>query len=194
MIYDIFYVSKQQVDANSWQQFRQRFPSAQKIENIKTIDDAKKKSFTKFFWLVWDDLIITEDFAFDYRVEKWDEEYIHVFLNGSVRDGVCLFPKSATIIQKEFDQSLALALIKSNADKTGGLKAESKRVYVQEFNQGDDLFPVQTRLVPQNKDTGALLDVVATDQGEAFVPYTRGGKIIEPDTKAKNLSDKVFDS
>jgi len=92
--------------------------------------------------------------------------------------------------QKEFDQSLALALIKSNADKTGGLKAESKRVYVQEFNQGDDLFPVQTRLVPQNKDTGALLDVVATDQGEAFVPYTRGGKIIEPDTKAKNLSDK----
>ena len=92
--------------------------------------------------------------------------------------------------QKEFDQSLALALIKSNSDKQGGLKAESKRVYVQEFNEGDDLFPVQTRLIPQNKDTGALLDVVATDQGEAFVPYTRGGKIIEPDTKAKNLSDK----
>jgi hypothetical protein len=92
--------------------------------------------------------------------------------------------------QKEFDQSLALALIKSNGDKQGGLKAESKRVYVQEFNEGDDLFPVQTRLIPQNKDTGALLDVVATDQGEAFVPYTRGGKIIEPDTKAKNLSDK----
>jgi len=92
--------------------------------------------------------------------------------------------------QKEFDQSLALALIKSNGENQGGLKAESKRVYVQEFNEGDDLFPVQTRLIPQNKDTGALLDVVATDQGEAFVPYTRGGKIIEPDTKAKNLSDK----
>jgi len=103
MIYDIFYVSKQQVNADGWQQFRQRFPSAQKIDNVKTLDDVKKKSFTKFFWLVWDDLIITEDFAFDYRVEKWDEEYIHVFLNGAVRDGVCLFPKSATIIQKEFD-------------------------------------------------------------------------------------------
>jgi len=92
--------------------------------------------------------------------------------------------------QRDFDQKLALSLIDSNAKQQGGLKAESKRVYVQEFNQGDDLFPVQTRLVPQNKDTGALLDVVATDQGEAFVPYTRGGKIIEPDTKAKNLSDK----
>ena len=103
MIYDIFYVSKQQIDEQDWQQFRQQFPRAQKIENVKTIDDIKKKSFTKFFWLVWDDLIVAEDFAFDYRVEKWDEEYIHVFLNQSVRDGICLFPKSATIIQKEFD-------------------------------------------------------------------------------------------
>jgi hypothetical protein len=68
MIYDIFYVSKQKVDIDSWQQFRQRFPSAQKIDNISSLDDVKKKSFTKFFWLVWDDLIIKEDFAFDYRV------------------------------------------------------------------------------------------------------------------------------
>jgi hypothetical protein len=92
--------------------------------------------------------------------------------------------------QKEFDQSLALALIKSNSEKTGGLKAESKRVYVEELNPNDDLFPVVTRLVPQNKDTGALLDVVETDQGEAFVPYTKGGKLKEPDVKAKNISDK----
>ena len=103
MIYDIFYISKQQVDADSWQQFRQRFPSAQKIENVKTLDEVKKKSFTKFFWLVWDDLIIKDDFAFDYRVEKWDEEYIHVFLNDVFRDGICLFPKAASVIQKEFD-------------------------------------------------------------------------------------------
>jgi hypothetical protein len=92
--------------------------------------------------------------------------------------------------QREFDQSLALSLIKSNAEKQGGLKAESKRVYVQEFNPGDDLFPIETRLIPKNKDTGALLDVVMTDQGEQFVPYTKRGREIEPDTKAKNVSDK----
>ena len=92
--------------------------------------------------------------------------------------------------QKEFDQSLALSLIKSNAEKQGGLKAESKRVYVQEFNPGDDLFPIETRLIPKNKDTGALLDVVMTDQGEQFVPYTKRGREIEPDNKAKNVSDK----
>jgi hypothetical protein len=103
MIYDIFYVSKSVINDAEWKQFRNRFPSAQKVENVKTLDDIKKKSFTKFYWVVWDDLIIADDFAFDYRVEKWDAEYIHVFLNGTVRDGICLFPKSASIIQKEFD-------------------------------------------------------------------------------------------
>ena len=92
--------------------------------------------------------------------------------------------------QRDFDQKLALSLIDSNAKQQGGLKAESKRVYVQELNPSDELFPVETRQIPQNKDTGALLDVVQTDQGEAFVPYTRGGKMIEPDTRGKNLSDK----
>jgi len=103
MIYDIFYISKHQIDADVWQQFRQRFPSAQKIENVVSIDDIKKKAFTKFFWLVWDDLIVSDDFAFDYRVEKWDEEYIHVWKNDQVYDGICLFSKNIIITQKEFD-------------------------------------------------------------------------------------------
>jgi len=108
MIYDIFYVSKQQVDADSWQQFRCRFPSAQKIENVQSIDDVKKKSFTKFFWLVWDDQEILDDFNFDYRVEKWDEQYIHTFKTQYkdieyYRAGVCLFPKNSSVSQKEFD-------------------------------------------------------------------------------------------
>lgn len=92
--------------------------------------------------------------------------------------------------QKDFDEKLALALIDSNTKKQGGLQAESKRVYVQEFNPQDELFPVVTRLIPQNKDTGALLDVVMTEQGEQFVPYTKGGKMIEPDIKGKNASDR----
>jgi hypothetical protein len=108
MIYDIFYVSKQKVDVDSWQQFRQRFPSAQKIDNVQSIDDIKKKAFTKFFWLVWDDVVIQDNFKFDYRVEKWDEQYVHVFKNAcygveSYISGVALIPKNAQILKKEFD-------------------------------------------------------------------------------------------
>ena len=103
MIYDIFYVSKAHINDTDWQQFRSRFPSAQKIENVKTIDDIKKRSFTKFFWIVWNDLIVDDNFNFDYRVEKWDESYIHVWLNDEYKDGICLFPKNIEISQKEFN-------------------------------------------------------------------------------------------
>lgn len=103
MIYDIFYVSKKIIDESDWLHFRQRFPTSQKIDNVKTLDDIKKRSFTKFFWVVWDDLTVSDDFSFDYRVDKWDEEYIHVWLNNSYRDGICLFPKTALVSQKEFD-------------------------------------------------------------------------------------------
>ena len=47
MVYDIFYVSKNNIDEQDWKQFRLRFPSAQKIENVESFDDIKKKAFTK---------------------------------------------------------------------------------------------------------------------------------------------------
>jgi hypothetical protein len=75
---------------------------------VQSIDDVKKKSFTKFFWLVWDDVVIADDFTLDNRVEKWDEDYVHVFKNScngveSYISGVVLIPKKATILKKEFD-------------------------------------------------------------------------------------------
>lgn len=103
MVYDIFYVSKKSIVESSWLDFRSRFPSSQKIENVKTFNDIKKKVFTKFFWVVWDDLVVADDFNFEYRISKWDEEYIHVWLNGKTFDGINLFPKNVNISQKEFD-------------------------------------------------------------------------------------------
>jgi hypothetical protein len=103
MIYDIFYVSKSTINEDHWNGFRLRFPSAQKVENVKTIDDIKKKSFTKFYWVVWDDLVVSDNFSFDYRVPTWDESYVHVWKNDQVYDGICLFSKSISITQKEFD-------------------------------------------------------------------------------------------
>jgi len=102
MKYDLFYVSDKEISPLDWQQFKLRFPNAQKLENIKTIDEVKKKAFTKMFWVVWDDVIVSNDFNFEYRATQWDIEYIHVFKNSKNFNGICLFPKSATISQKEF--------------------------------------------------------------------------------------------
>lgn len=103
MVYDIFYVSKNIIDEQDWKQFRSRFPSAQKIDNVKTFNDIRKKAFTKLFWVVWDDLVIAKNFDFSYRVPEWDQDYIHVWLNSTTYDGVCLFSKNSEPTQKEFE-------------------------------------------------------------------------------------------
>jgi hypothetical protein len=109
MIYDIFYISENTVNDLRWKSFSKKFPSARKLENVKSFNDIKVKSFTKFFWIVWDDLEIVNDFVFDYRIPKWDEEYIHVYKNGKYYDGVGLFPKNITVSDKEFKNRFFIA-------------------------------------------------------------------------------------
>ena len=102
MIYDLFYVSFGKIKDENWNKFHSRFPVSQKVENVKSINDIKSKSFTKLFWVVWDDIEVLDDNVFDYVVPKWDENYIHVFKNGEFFDGINIFPKSAKVTDKEF--------------------------------------------------------------------------------------------
>lgn len=102
-MYDIFFVSKGAIDQDSWQQFKNRFPSAQKIDYVQSFEQVKSKSFTRFFWVIWDHFIVSDDFDLSYSIPKWDEEYIHVYKNKNYFDGICIFPKSARILQREWD-------------------------------------------------------------------------------------------
>ena len=102
-MYDIFFVGQDNIDNNAWNKFKQKFPNAQKVENAKTFNDVSSKSFTKHFWVVWDNITLKEDFKLDYRIPKWDSEYVHVFRNGEFFDGICIFPKNAKVLQREWD-------------------------------------------------------------------------------------------
>ena len=73
-MYDIFFVGQDNIDNNAWNKFKQKFPNAQKVENAKTFNDVSSKSFTKHFWVVWDNITLKEDFQLDYRIPKWDSE------------------------------------------------------------------------------------------------------------------------
>ncbi len=102
-MYDIFYVSKFQDEDDDWQKIKSRYPTATKLTNITSFDQIKSKSFTKMFWVIWDDVILNDSFDISkYRATKWDDNYIHIFKNGSHFDGICLFPKSIEISQREF--------------------------------------------------------------------------------------------
>lgn len=103
-MYDIFVVGTAEVNDISWSKARERFPNAQKINNCKSFDQIAKKSFTKMFWVIWDDLLINDSFnLLEYRATKWDDRYVHVFRNGENKDGICLFPKTLLVSQREFD-------------------------------------------------------------------------------------------
>jgi hypothetical protein len=100
-MYDIFYVSTVDRKFNqSWKQFKIEHPSAKYASSFQ---DAQKKCLTKFFWIVWDDLLIKEDFKFDYKPDAWSNEYVHVFKNRDSFDGICLVPKNVTLSKKEID-------------------------------------------------------------------------------------------
>ena len=61
-MYDIFYVSNTVGNDASWQQLKQRYPTAQRLDNITSFDQIKKQAFTKMYWVVWDDIILNDSF------------------------------------------------------------------------------------------------------------------------------------
>ena len=101
-MYDIFYVSASNGNDKDWLTIKSRYPLVQKLINIKSYEEIQSKSFTNMFWVIWDDVDLTSFDLLDYKATKWDDMYVHVFKNGEHYDGVCLFPKSLTISQREF--------------------------------------------------------------------------------------------
>jgi hypothetical protein len=94
-MYDIIFIGSK---CARYLDLKSRFPT---VKLASTFEEAKKKSFTKFFWVVWPDLIIEKSFNFDYRVDLYDEDYIHVFKNGNYFDGVLLVKKTLTVSSRE---------------------------------------------------------------------------------------------
>ena len=101
-MYDIFYVSASNGNDKDWKTIKSRYPLAQQLTNIKSYKEIQSKSFTKMFWVIWDDVELTSFNLLDYKITKWDDMYVHVFKNDEHYDGICLFPKSLTVSQREF--------------------------------------------------------------------------------------------
>lgn len=109
-MYDIFYVSRRKIHDSEWLSFKSKYSAAQKIEYVKNFDEIKNRAFTKMFWVVWDDLILDDNFDLTgYQATEWDDSYIHIFQNGDNIDGICLFPKSISVSQREFDSRYFIA-------------------------------------------------------------------------------------
>ena len=94
-MYDIIFIGEKN---KQWKSAKHRFPL---LKHANTLDDAKRICITKMFWVVWPDITINDDFNFDYEVDAWSTDYVHVFKNNEFYDGVSLIPKNATISDRE---------------------------------------------------------------------------------------------
>ena len=94
-----FFVSKKEIDIQAsttkpYDKFN--------ITSYNEYLNASQSTSTDMFWCIPPDVIPLDTFDFTYQVPKWDHDFVHVFKNGEHYDGVCLFPKSLTISQREF--------------------------------------------------------------------------------------------
>lgn len=108
-MYDIVFISYQEPNADkNYDRLKRRFPTAKRIHGVKGIQQAHiaaaKKSFTKMLWIVDGDAEILDDFDFDYIVDDYNLDTVHVWrsqnpVNGLVYGygGVKLFPKRLTV-------------------------------------------------------------------------------------------------
>ena len=82
-MYDIFYIKNPKEDESKLTQFRERYPFIKFIDQcdnfFETFQKAQKKSMTKFFWIFDYNVRLADDFNFDYSVEEWDNELVHIF-------------------------------------------------------------------------------------------------------------------
>lgn len=101
-MYDIFYVTFSEV-TDSYQDLKKRYPRARLITHLSSFEDLSRRSFTKMFWVIWDDVELLDSFDLDsYKATKWDDMYVHIFKNDDHKDGIGLFPKNLSVSAKEF--------------------------------------------------------------------------------------------
>ena len=96
-MYDIIFVSDNKTHSE-YRKLKEKFPFAKITNDLRTLRDI---SLTEFFWIVYDDLIIAEDFNFDYVPDEWSKEVVHVFKNKDAYDGIALVPRKSNVLERE---------------------------------------------------------------------------------------------
>jgi hypothetical protein len=101
-MYDIIFITTDNpTSINRYKKFKLLYPLA---KQAKTYSEAKSKSLTKLFWLVWYNVEVLPSFKFDYQIPEWDQLYVNVFKhdNDFSQTGVWLASKEIEISDREF--------------------------------------------------------------------------------------------
>ena len=125
-MYDIIFIGP---SGKQFDKLKEKYPTAKLAADIKA---AKLMCFTKFFWAIWPDVDIDSSFAFDYKVDDYSKDYIHVFKNRQNFDGICLIPKRAEPSNREI--SYRFFTNKKEVDVVASSPREYQKIYVTDYD------------------------------------------------------------
>lgn len=133
-MYDIFYLGK---SCSYFKKLKEKNPL---IKIVTTFAEAKKKSLTKFFWVIPSDVVILDSFNFDYTPDKWSQEYIHVFKNSNNWNGVALFPRKSNPTNTEletrtFNNQKQIDIVASNPKLYDVFQIDTYDEYLEAFKK-----------------------------------------------------------
>jgi hypothetical protein len=131
-MYDIFFIAD--APTARFDLLKIRFPLAKFASSYAA---ATRNAFTKFFWVVRDNVVIADSFKFDYCISQWDEKFTHVFKNGSYFDGVCLFSKKTMVSKNEFDHNFFVN--KKEVDVVASTPRPYDIVFISYFEKSADI-------------------------------------------------------
>lgn len=97
--FDLFYIQEKD-DLSNFTSLKNRF---QDLKLVKSIQEAVKLSKTDMVWIIPDDVIVDENFNFDYEPAVWSYNLCHMFQNGNDKNynGILLIPKNYELSDRE---------------------------------------------------------------------------------------------
>jgi CYTH domain-containing protein len=153
-MYDIIYI-KQKFSNENFKKIKARFPIAKVAVDFR---QAQNISMTEMFWVIWDDCDVLESFDFSYTPDEWSKDYIHVFLNGTDYDGICLVPKNSNISNKEISHRFFIN--KKEVDIKASSPIQYDKFYIDTYdeylyaleNSKTEMFWMLSRNVKENNE------------------------------------------
>ncbi len=102
-MYDVFFISD--FEAESVRDFNRLKTIVPVAKHALTIDQARSKSLTQLYWVVWPGVVIDPKFNFNFKPDIENQNRIHMWLNNDDKSlvGVGLFPKSRQVSKRELD-------------------------------------------------------------------------------------------
>jgi hypothetical protein len=121
------------------------------ISNKDDITEIQSKSTTSMFYIIKDNSVVDPNFRFDYEVFDWDRQYVHVFKQDAVYDGVYLIPKDYKFTKREIEYKFYM---------------RTKQVDINASRKGCEYFYVSTYedyITAQQKSNTAMFYVIKDD-------------------------------